>query len=88
MVIVKRFYWLSLLCLSAFPIYGQELCATRCNQRNSECLKACVGDPREAKKPGRGELMISCLKSCRAQADPCRAQCRAKPSPAPPPRSD
>jgi hypothetical protein len=73
-----------------FGAWAQDACSTHCNQAQSECLKACAGDPREASKPANREKLAACLKQCQAEATPCRQQCAQghktqPPAPAPAP---
>ncbi len=75
---------LTLLVLLALPAAAQDPCFTQCNRQASECLKACVGDPRDVKAPGHADRMMKCLSNCRRDGEPCRHQCQQHlPTPAP-----
>ncbi len=78
---------LLLLAVVAAPVSAraQDACVTRCNQAQSECLKTCAGDPREASKPGGREKLQACLKRCQQEAAPCKQQCGPQKAPPPPP---
>ncbi len=58
--------------------FAQDACETKCNQQASECLKACVGDAREAAKPENAQKMMACLQKCEKETAPCRQQCKKK----------
>ncbi len=62
--------------LVASAALAQSSCETQCNQQASACMKACTGDTKEAAKKENAGKLMECLKSCEAQARPCREGCK------------
>ncbi len=50
-------------------------CQTKCNLNASECMKACVGDPKDAQRPETANRIVNCMKSCEAQNNSCKTTC-------------
>jgi hypothetical protein len=67
---------LSLVVLLASAGLAQSPCESKCNQQTSACLKQCAGDPKDASKPDQSKRLMECLKTCEAEAKPCRESCR------------
>jgi len=50
-------------------------CTTRCNVQASDCMKACVGEPKDAQRPEKAQHLMSCMKTCEDQNRQCKASC-------------
>lgn len=64
------------LALYAALATAQSPCEAKCNQQASDCLKRCVGDPKDASKPEQAKRLMECLKTCEAEVKPCRDACK------------
>ncbi len=64
------------IAFAACRAWGQSPCEAKCNHENSECLKRCAGDPKDASKPENARKLMECLKTCEQQTRPCREACR------------
>jgi hypothetical protein len=60
---------------SSLSFAQQAPCQSRCNQQAGECLKACMGDAKDASKPERAQHLQDCLKTCEAQNQQCKKDC-------------
>lgn len=60
---------------SALAFAQQNPCQSRCNVQSGECLKACMGDPKDASKPEKAQHLQECLKTCEAQNQQCKKEC-------------
>ena len=56
----------------------QTPCQSKCNLQASECMKACMGDPKDAQKPEQGQHLQECIKQCTTQNAQCKQSCPAK----------
>jgi hypothetical protein len=54
-------------------------CQTKCNLQGSECMKGCVGDPKDAAKPDKSQHMVRCMKNCDDALRQCKSGCGDKP---------
>ena len=63
---------------ATFAFAQQSPCSSKCNLAASECLKSCMGEPKDAQKKEKGEHLQQCLKQCQAQNTQCKAGCPAK----------
>ncbi|MFZ5439996.1 MAG: hypothetical protein ACOZQL_08295 [Myxococcota bacterium] len=54
-------------------------CTTRCNTEASECMKTCIGDPKDAQNPERAKHLMTCMKSCEDTNKQCKATCAERP---------
>lgn len=60
-------------------VFAQQTpCQSKCNVQASECMKTCMGDPKEASKPEKGQHLQGCLKQCEAQNQQCKKDCPGK----------
>lgn len=50
-------------------------CQTKCNVQASDCMKACVGDPKDAQRPESSGRLMNCMKACEAQNNQCKESC-------------
>lgn len=50
-------------------------CVTKCNLTGSTCMKQCVGDPKDAAKPGKTDQMVRCMKNCDDALRQCKTAC-------------
>ncbi len=72
--------WFFFLMVSAtFAFAQQSPCQSKCNLAASECMKSCMGDPKDAQRKEKGEHLQDCLKQCEAQNTQCKQTCPGKP---------
>jgi hypothetical protein len=64
--------------LSSAAFAQQSPCHSRCNVQAGECLKTCMGDPKDASKPEKAQHLQECLKQCEAQNQACKSGCSAQ----------
>jgi hypothetical protein len=78
-----RFVIFLVAALAGFALAQQpnpmSQCVTKCNLQGSECMKGCVGDPKDAAKPGRSDHMVRCMKNCDDSLRQCKSGCGDKP---------
>ncbi len=53
---------------------GQQ-CQTKCNVQASDCMKTCIGDPKDAQRPESMNRLMNCMKSCESQNNQCKEGC-------------
>lgn len=63
---------------ATFAFAQQSPCHSKCNLSSSECMKSCMGDPKDAQKKEKGEHLQECLKHCEAQNAQCKQRCPSK----------
>ncbi len=73
---MRLFFFLVMSATFAFA--QQPPCHSRCNLAASECMKACMGDPKDAQRKEKGEHLQECLKQCEAQNTQCKQTCPGK----------
>jgi hypothetical protein len=64
--------------VSTAAVAQQSPCQSKCNVQAGECLKACMGDPKDASKPENAQRLQDCLKQCEAQNQQCKSGCGGK----------
>lgn len=69
---------LFLVVAATFAFAQQTPCTSKCNLAASECMKACMGDPKDAQRKEKGAHLQECLKQCEAQNTQCKQGCPAK----------
>lgn len=69
---------LFLMVTASFAFAQQSPCHSKCNLSSSECMKSCMGDPKDAQKKEKGEHLQQCLKQCEASNAQCKQGCPAK----------
>ncbi len=67
-----------LVVTATFAFGQQSPCHSKCNLSSSECMKSCMGDPKDAQKKEKGEHLQQCLKHCEAQNAQCKQGCPSK----------
>lgn len=73
---MRRAFPLLLLLSSALGhAQAPTTCTTRCNTEASECMKACIGDPKDAQQPDRAKHLMTCMKTCEDTNKRCKADC-------------
>lgn len=77
MLTLMRFV-LFLVVTATFAFAQQSPCHSKCNLSSSECMKSCMGDPKDAQKKEKGEHLQQCLKQCEASNTQCKQGCPAK----------
>ncbi len=60
---------------ATFSFAQPSPCNTKCNLQASDCMKGCVGDPKDAQRPEKANRMMQCLKSCEDTNRQCKASC-------------
>lgn len=77
-----RFVIFLVAALAGFALAQQpnplSQCVTKCNLSGSECMKQCVGDPKDAAKPDKSQHMVRCMKNCDDALRQCKTSCPDK----------
>jgi hypothetical protein len=79
----KRLLLLTLSLAAGANAQAPTTCATKCNTQASECMKACIGDPKDAQQPDRAKHLMTCMKSCEEANRVCKAGCGGAEAPRP-----